>query len=165
MEIAGELQDTQAGFAFAGLVDLSVSKSSAVLGQFQTVLMWMIFLTVNGHYLLLQAVADSFQAVPLGSFAFTGNMAGHMFHLATSLMLIALRISGPIIGAVLLADLSLGLLQRTAPQMNLLAVGFQVKITIALIVLGLSLPFIFSMQRSLVPYMSNIIQGFLALSR
>lgn len=165
VDMAGEFQDTQAGFGFAGVVDLSFTQTSVVLGQFQTILMWMIFLTVNGHHALLQAIADSFQIVPLGGFAFTGSQADHMFRLATTLMLLALRISGPIIASVMLTDMALGVLQRTAPQLNLLAVGFQVKIAVAITVLSLSLPFILGLERDLVPYMGNLIQGFLTLGR
>lgn len=162
VEMAGDMQDTQAGFGFAGSVDPTFSQPRAILGQFQLVLMWLIFLAVNGHHVLLTAIAQSFDMVPLGKFAFDGQMAMSMLRLVATLMSIAVRISAPIIGAVLLADLGLGALQRTAPQLNIMAVGFQVKIAVAVVVLGLALPFILSVERNLAPYIQTMLQPFLS---
>jgi flagellar biosynthetic protein FliR len=126
IEMAGELQDTQSGFGFAGVVDPNFSQSSAILGQFQMVFMWMIYLTINGHYLLLGGLVNSFRIIPLGGLTYQGSMSTHLVAVAGTLMLIALKISAPVITAVLLADLALGMLQRTAPQLNMVQTQSQV---------------------------------------
>ena len=162
IEMAGELQDTQSGFGFAGVVDPNFERSSAILGQFQMVLMWLIFMTVNGHHLLMQAIADSFQLVPLGKFAYHEGLTTQMLRLVTNLLLIAIRISAPVLGSVLLADLGMGVLQRTAPQLNIMAVGFQVKIVVAVIVVGLALPFICALQRDVVFQMAPAVRDMLS---
>jgi len=161
IEMAGEIQDMQAGFGFAGVVDPAMQRSSAILGQFQMVLMWLIFLMVNGHHMLLQAVTDSFAIVPLGKFTYTTEMTANMVQLTMTILFIALRISAPVLGAVLLSDLGLGMLQRTAPQLNIIAVGFPIKITVAVAVVCLALPFITGVFRDLVPFMRTAITGVL----
>lgn len=159
IEMAGDLQDTQAGFGFAGTVDPTMQRPGAVLGQFQVVLMWLVFLVANGHLLLMQAVTDSFQLVPIGKFAFTSAMTGNMLHLILTMLFIAIRISAPVLGAVLLSDLAMGILQRTAPQLNIIAVGFPIKITVAVAVTCLSLPFLIGALRDLVPFMGTAVSG------
>lgn len=163
--MAGDLQDTQAGFGLAGVVDPNMMHNSAILGQFQMVLMWLIFFAVDGHHVLLEGVADSFLIAPVGVFTFSGEMAGHMFRTAGTLLLLAVKISAPIVAAVLLTDLALGLLQRTVPQLNLIAVGFQAKIAVAVSVLLITLPFVIGMDRNLVPFMQRLMHEFMILGR
>jgi len=165
VQVAGELQDTQAGYGFAGVVDPNVSQQSAILGQFQMVLMWLIFLTLNGHHLLLRGLAESFTIIPLDGFSFHEAMTWHFFSLSRELVLLGVRIGAPVLGAVLLTDIGLGLLQRTAPQLNLMAVGFQVKMMAALAILALALPFTLACFRDLIPYMGRQIYDVLALGR
>lgn len=161
IEMAGEMQDMQAGFGFAGVVDPMMQRSSAILGQFQMVLMWLIFLIVNGHQMLLKALYDSFTIVPLGKFTYAPGMTTDMIGLVTSTLLIAIRISAPVLGAVLLSDLAMGMLQRTAPQLNIVAVGFPIKIVVAVGVMCIALPFMLGMFRDLVPFMRTTIAGML----
>ena len=155
VQMAGEMQDTQAGFSLANTMDPTLSPHSAILGQFQIVLMWLIFFAVNGHQVLIQGIADSFGAIPLGEASFSGILTLQMTGMVTTLLLLALRIAAPVIGAVLLADLAVGMIQRTAPQLNILAIGFQVKIAVALLALTFALPFILTAQRALVPILGR----------
>jgi flagellar biosynthetic protein FliR len=157
VQMAGEMQDTSAGFGFAGVVDPMMNQHSAIIGQMQTVMLWLIFFGINGDHLLLRGLVDSFAVVPLGRYAPDSALATHVFHLATQFMIVALRVGAPVIGAVLLADLAQGLLQRTAPQFNIMAVGFQIKIAAALIVLLITLPFVIVVLRNLIPYMDQLV--------
>ncbi|MHB9130830.1 MAG: flagellar biosynthetic protein FliR [Armatimonadota bacterium] len=165
VQMVGEIQDKQAGFGFAGVVDPNATSGAAILGQFQMVLMWLVFFAVNGHHVLMQGIAESFFAVPLGSFTYTGGLTTHMVGTVTTLIMVALKISAPVVGSVLLADLALGMLQRTAPQLNIIAVGLQMKIAIALLVISLSLPFTVAVDRNLVSTMSRSMHEVMALSR
>lgn len=165
VQMAGEIQDTQAGYGFAGVVDPNVNRSSAILGQFQMVLMWVVFLVINGHHVLLASMMESFSIIPVGTFAYHGDVTQHFFSLTMTLMFIAIKIGAPIIGAMLLTDLALGMLQRTAPQLNLIAVGFQIKTAIAITVMLLTLPYLITMQRGLVDYMGSMVHDILQFGR
>jgi flagellar biosynthetic protein FliR len=157
VQMAGELQDNQAGFGFAGVVDPNMGHGAAILGQLQMTMMWLIFFAVNGHLLLIRGIGESFLAIPVGSFTYNPALPPYMFSLATTLMMTAVKISAPIIGAVLLADLAMGMLQRTAPQLNLIAVGFQIKIGVALVMLFVTLPLVLMMQRDLISFNSDVL--------
>ena len=156
VQMAGEMQDVQAGFGLAGVVDPNFGQSSAVLGQLIMACTWLIFLLANGHHLLLHAMMESFAVVPLAGLEYQGALVPQMFHVVTALMGLALKMSAPVIAAVLLADVALGMLQRTAPQLNIIAIGFQVKIAVAVVVLFLALPLLLTLIRELVPYMGNL---------
>lgn len=156
VQMAGEVQDTQAGFGFASVVDPTMGAHGAIIGQFQTVLMWLLFFAINGHQLLMQGIADSFTVIPLGGGNFAGGLALHMGSLLGALMLMALRIAAPVMCAALLANLAIGMLQRTAPQLNLLAVGFQVTVAVTLLALVAGMPFIAQNLHGLVPWMARI---------
>ena len=163
VQIAGEMQDMQAGFAFAAIVDPTIGAHDAILGQLQTVLMWLIFFALNGHHLLLQGLADSFAAIPLGTGQWSDSLTTHMTGLVSMLVVTALRISAPVMGAVLLSDLAVGMLQRTAPQLNLLAIGFQIKVAVTVLTLLVALPFILMAQGQLVPMLGRQVMEITAL--
>jgi flagellar biosynthetic protein FliR len=161
VQMAGEMQDSQSGFGFAGVVDPNFSGSSAILGQFGMVLMWLIYFAVDGHHLLLRALAESFAIVPLGGYVGPQASAMAIFPLATQLMGLALRMAAPVVGAVLLTDLALGMLQRTAPQLNLMSVGFQTKIIVASVVTLASLGFTLALQEDMIGSFNRVLQDFL----
>lgn len=156
IQVAGELQDTQIGFGFAGVVDPNMGQSSAIIGQLQMIMMWIIFVAANGHHFLLKAVAESFILIPPGLGAFNVEGVNRMVTISAEMLMLAIKIGAPVVAAVLVADMAMGVLQRTAPQLNLMAVGFQVKIVVGVAVLILAMPMIVSMQYDLVDYMARI---------
>jgi flagellar biosynthetic protein FliR len=156
IQVSGEIQDTQIGFGFAGVVDPNMGQSSAIIGQLQMIMMWIIFVAANGHHFLLRAITESFILIPPGLGTFQVASVNRIVAISAEMLMLALKIGAPVIAAVLVADLSMGVLQRTAPQLNLMAVGFQVKIAVGVIVLILAMPMIVSMQYDLVSYMARI---------
>ena len=122
IQVAGEMQDTQIGFGFAGVVDANMGHSSAIVGQLQMIMMWIIFVAANGHHYILRAITESFVLIPpgLGSFHITG--VERMVAISAEMLMLAVKIGAPVVAAVLVADMSMGVFQITAPQLNLMAV-------------------------------------------
>lgn len=149
IQLAGEAADIQVGFGMASIADPLLGTQTSLIGQFQYMMATLLFLSVNGHHLLITALVKSFDIVPLGDFAFHGILTGRAVDILSNLFLIGLRIGGPIMLAVFLADLGLGLLGRTVPQMNLLMVGFPVKIFVGLATLLLFVPYFLTMCQNL----------------
>ena len=139
-QMAGELADLQAGFGFASLFDPTFGGRSSILSHFQGLLAWVIFLGINGHHVLIAAVADSVNALPLGISGVGPLAARDVVELSAHLFPIVLRVAAPITGAVLLADIALGMIGRTIPQMNILVLGFPVKMALALVTMILAFP-------------------------
>jgi flagellar biosynthesis protein FliR len=137
---AGELAGLQIGLGFAMFFDPTTSGSSIVLSRILNMVSLLLFLAFNGHLMMLQALVDSFTILPVSgewphakgwqSLAYTGS---HLF-------MIGLTLSLPIIAAMLMVNLALGMLNRAAPQLNLFSVGFPLTLGLGLGVMGLALP-------------------------
>lgn len=149
IQLAGEAADIQIGFGLANIADPLLGTQTSLLGQFQFIVATLLFLIVNGHHLLLAALVRSFSLVPLDAFALHGILSARILDILAQLFLIGLSIGAPVMLAVFLTDLALGLLGRTVPQMNLLLVGFPIKILVGLGMLLISLPFFLTACRGL----------------
>ena len=146
VQIAGAFIDFQMGFSIASVMDPQTGTQVPIIGHFKYILALLFFLTVNGHHLLLDGVMQSFQAFPVESIAFLEKMEDvtHFFtRLFVEMFMIALQIALPIVGALFLVDVALGILAKTVPQLNIFAVGFPLKIMIGFILLFLSMPIFF----------------------
>jgi flagellar biosynthetic protein FliR len=163
VQMAGEMADLQSAFGFAGIVSPQTGERTSVIGQLQMSVAWLIFLGADGHHVLLNGLGASLAAAPLGSGP--GLSAPALTQATAGLIAAAVRIAAPIVGAVLLADFALGLLTRAAPQMNLLAIGFPVKLAVGLIATLLALPLLADAERGLLSVMEGIIHSVLVCVR
>lgn len=141
-EMAGEVAGLTMGFGFATFFDPQTRARSSAISQFLALLMLMIFLALNAHLVMLSTLAESFvtlpiSAVPSGieSFRQIANWGAIIFSSGTQLAL-------PVIAALLLTNIALGVLTRAAPQLNLFGIGFPVTLGVGLIVLALMLPYV-----------------------
>lgn len=140
IEFGGGLIGYQIGFAMVNIVDPTTSTSVPIIGQFKLLLATLIFLLINGHHVVLQALFESFKLVPLGHVGFKPPALTDLTKFAGAAFAIGVKVSAPVIVTLFITDVCLGIVARTMPQMNILIVGFQVKIGVGLLVLGVSLP-------------------------
>jgi len=145
VQLAGQLVGFQMGFAIANVIDPQTGSQVSIIAQFKNVLAILIFLAINAHHWFLRALAESFKMVPLFEFQFNGLLMEQLMRLTHNMFIIAVKIGAPIIAALLLTSVSLGLLARTVPQMNVFIVGFPLKIGIGFLFLSFSLPFFISL--------------------
>jgi flagellar biosynthetic protein FliR len=144
VEMAGELAGLQMGLGFASFYDPINATHSAVIAQWMGIIAVLAFLAINGHLLMLSALAESFQTLPIGNmlspkgFYEVAGWGGSIFAYA-------LQISLPILAALLITNIALGILTRAAPQLNLFAVGFPITLAIGFFVLALSIPYLVPM--------------------
>lgn len=142
-DVAGELIGLQMGLSFASFVDAQNSEPVPIVASFLSLTLTLVFLAVDGHLLLLAALADSFASFPIASTVpFSPLDASALARAGRDLFAIGLSLALPVVAAMLLANVALGVLTRTAPQLNLFAVGFPVTLTVGLGMLALSLPFV-----------------------
>ncbi len=142
IEAAGALLDFVVGFSFGGALDPITGNNSAVLGRVYSLVAVAIFLAVNGDAWLIQGLARTFDLVPLAStpdFASIGEGVAAVF---STIFTAALEVAAPVLIACVLTDVAFGLVSRVVPQMNVFAVGFPVKVLVALFVVAASLPFV-----------------------
>ncbi|MEN6415535.1 MAG: flagellar biosynthetic protein FliR [Armatimonadota bacterium] len=140
IQMAGSYIDLSMGLGFAQVVDPMTKQSGAVIGQLQNLAATLVFLAVNGHHMMITGLAESFSILPLGQMQFSPESAAGMLGMFATIFMAALRIAAPVVGAIFLTDVSLGILARTVPQLNVFIVGFPAKLTVGLFVVIAVLP-------------------------
>jgi len=148
VEMAGELIGMQMGLGFAIFYDPQNAGQIPVVGQFLGVLTTLIFLALNGHLLMLSALAESFRDLPVGTLPGTGrwlDIAGWGAGIFSAALLLAM----PVIAALLTVNLALAALTRSSPQLNVFAIGFPITLAVGFAALLLTLPWLPATAESL----------------
>ena len=140
VQLAGQLAGFQMGFAIVNVFDPMTSTQVSIIAQFQYLLAMLIFLAVDGHHIFLYAIAESYKIVPLLDFHFSGALTQAVVELSKGIFIVAMKVGATVITALLMISIGFGLIARTVPQINILIVGFPLKIAIGLIGIGLGLP-------------------------
>lgn len=140
VHMAASMIDLQIGFSFGSVVDPMNREQNAVLGQFYNMVAVLLFLAINGHHMMITGLAESFSVLPLGQLSYTPALAGGVTQTFTVVFFAAMKIGVPVVGAVFLTDVALGILSRTVPQLNVLVVGMPAKIAVGLIAIFIMLP-------------------------
>jgi flagellar biosynthetic protein FliR len=134
-QVAGRVLDTQMGFGIASIFNPSTRASSPLLGTLLGMAGVSIFLAMDGHHVLIRALAQSAVSLPPGSGLLTFNwealivQSGVMFSYG-------LALAAPVMCTLLLADLALAVFARSMPQLNIFVMGFAVKILLGLVALA-----------------------------
>lgn len=145
VEAAGEIVGLQMGLGFAAFYDPSSAGQTLVLGRFFSMLTVLLFLAVNAHLLLLGVLVESFQTLPITPQPLSSAGFFKVAGFGTTVFAVALQLALPLIAILLMTNLALGILTRSAPQLNIFAIGFPITLGVGLIALDLSLPY-FSVQ-------------------
>lgn len=140
IQFAGQLAGLQMGFGIVNVIDPQSSDQISIIGQFLNILAILMVLTLNGHHMILNGLVHSFQIVPLGGVEFNAPVVEKLVGLTAEVFVVAVKISAPIMMALFLVSVAMGVLARTVPQMNVFIVGFPVQIAVGLSALMISLP-------------------------
>jgi len=139
-EMAGEFIGLQMGLGFATLYVASVPGFIPIMGQYLGIVVSLAFLAVDGHLLLVSALVESFQVLPLAPLSAPSGLRA-LVEWGGSIFSFSLALSLPLLAALLITNLALGILTRAAPQLNIFAVGFPLTILIGILGLVLALPY------------------------
>lgn len=135
-EIAGEFIGLQMGFSFAGFFDPHGGSESAVGSWLHTVAM-LLFLSLDGHLLLIDTLVATFRTVPIADDPFSALALVRLDQLGGEVFRMALTLALPPTMLMLFVNLVLGFTSRIAPQLNIFAVGFPVTLLVGLVALAL----------------------------
>ena len=139
-QLAGHFMGQQMGTALAAVFNPQFEGQVSVMGNFYFFIAIVLFVLMNGHHLLLSAVISSFRVIPLAAVHFPPQVPAKLSVMFGEIFWMGLRIAAPTVLALFLASVALGFIARTVPQMNLLIIGFPLRIGLALAVIVLSLP-------------------------
>jgi flagellar biosynthesis protein FliR len=137
---AGEAIGFSGGLSLAAAYDPSFGHESNVLARFMDVSVTLLFLAINGHHLLLRAVAASFTWITPGGLTQAAGPAGGLVVLGGKLLRSGVELAAPALGLLLVVNIVLALLTRVAPQMNVFSVGAPLMVAAAVFGLAESLP-------------------------
>ncbi|WP_341958958.1 flagellar biosynthetic protein FliR [Pseudomonas sp. RC10] len=136
--IAGQIVATQMGMSFASMIDPINGVSSAIIGQFFTMLLTLLFLATNGHLVVFEVLVESFTTLPVGQ----GLMPSDFWALVVRLGWVfgaALVLVLPAITALLVLNVAMGVMTRAAPQLNIFTIGFPLTLVLGMGILWVSL--------------------------
>jgi flagellar biosynthesis protein FliR len=141
-EMAGELLSIQIGLSGASIFDPLSQQQSTALGQFVHLLALALVLSLDGHLVMLDALAKSAERLPVGLPVDVTNGARGLAALGGHVFALGLQFASPVVAVVLVANVALAVLSRAAPQLQILQLAFPVQILVGLGTLVASLPFI-----------------------
>ena len=151
------LLDFQAGFSMGALYDQTFGTQGAMLERFYSAIAALLFFQTNAHHLVIQALVQLFVVVPLGTFSLSRINPELLAQIAASSFVVALELVFPVMVALLLADVALGVLARVAPQFGIFQIGLQLKVALALGALALTMPL-------LLPRLHALFSGMIGVS-
>jgi len=138
IDLAGSVFSMQIGLGFAMSYAPSSAAQTLVLSEFIGVLALLTFLALNGHLISISVLAQSFTVIPIG--VFPGELSWlNVARMGTVVYTSALMIALPIICAMAITNIALGILSRVSPQLNLIAVGFPITLMLGFCVLYVAL--------------------------
>ena len=152
VEAAGEIAGLQMGLGFASFFDPQSAGQTLVLARFFNMLALLVFLAVNAHLLMIGILVDSFQSLPVSTQPLSAAGFYNVAAFGSTVFAVGLQLALPLIAILLMTNLSLGILTRSAPQLNIFAIGFPITLGVGLIVLDLTLPYF-------VPQLEQLIQN------
>ena len=155
LQLAGQIISFQMGFSVVNLIDPQTQVNMPVFSFFNNYVGLLLFLLVNGHHWFLMAVHESFAVLPAGGFVLSGVLVEKIIDMTAAIFVIGVKIAGPIIIITIIVDIVIGIIGRTAPQINLLVVGMPLKLLVGFACLSFTFYF---MPR----YLENL---FLSLAR
>lgn len=141
VSMAGEVVGFQMGLGIANVVDPVSQNQVSLIGQLQIIFSLLLLVVMDGHHLFIQAIASSYQLIPPGGFELTEPLFKHLTDLSAGIFVLSLQIGAPLIVAMMAANLAIGLMARSVPQLNVIVVGFPFTIGMGLLVMVLSFPF------------------------
>jgi flagellar biosynthetic protein FliR len=142
IDMAGNMIATQMGLGFATLYDPQNTGQTPVVSEFMGLLALLIFMAINGHLMLIATLTHSFTVIPISA---TAPGSSTWLNLANSGVVIfssGLLLALPILVALLITNVALGVLSRAAPQLNLFAVGFPLTLALGFAMLIISLSYL-----------------------
>ncbi len=141
IDIAGSIFGMQMSLSFAVSYDPQSAGQTPVLSEFLGMIALLLFLAMNGHLLSLQVLVESFRLLPISTTPFGAGGFASMLAWSSVLFSAGLLLALPLITALLIANLAMGVLARVAPQLNIFAVGFPVTLAAGFIILMFSMPY------------------------
>lgn len=142
MELAGELAGMTMGLGFATFFDPQSQGRSIAISQFLSLVTILLYLALNVHLSLLSALADSFTTMPISDAPMSGKLFEQITGWGAKIFTAGVQLALPIVAALLITNVGLGVLARSAPQLNLFGIGFPITLTVGFVMIAIVTPYL-----------------------
>ena len=139
VQLAAQAIGQQSGMRLGSVFNPMLETSSTLVSQLYFLVALTIFFAVGGDHAVVRALLDSFTTIPPLAFEVTPGLVSLLVDMLALSFTMAIRVAGPTILALLLAFLVLGFLSRTIPQLNILTIGFPLKLAVALVMMAMTM--------------------------
>lgn len=160
IDMAGTYIGFQMGLGFATFYDPMEGAQTAVLAEFIGLIALLLFMAFDGHLLYISTLAQSFHAIPVGPEALSPNSWRNLAELGGKIFSAGLLLSLPVLLALMIANVALGVLTKAAPQLNLFALGFPVTLMGGFMAVGVSLNYLTGPLQDLYDFAIRAMLGF-----
>lgn len=140
VESGGHMIGQTMGLGFAQMMDPANGIAVPMLSQFYTVLATLIFLSLNGHLVLIQVLVESFNVIPIAPQTVSSGGIWVLLSWSSWIFKGAVIMAMPVVVALLMVNVSFGVMMRAAPQLNIFVVGFPVMLCLGFVFIFVSLP-------------------------
>ncbi|HEY3965766.1 MAG TPA: flagellar biosynthetic protein FliR [Planctomycetaceae bacterium] len=140
LQMAGSLIDQQIGMSMGSVFNPEFQTDASLSGEMLNQLGLAVFLIAGGHHLMVSALVDTFQTMPVGYAWVSVDVIELLSDFIHQSLVLAVQISAPIMAMMALVGLAMGFLGHTIPQLNVLVVGFPVRTLAGLFMMGLIFP-------------------------
>jgi flagellar biosynthetic protein FliR len=156
---AGELISFMMGFSLASIVDPESGQQNGITSEFMYMVTLLVFLIINGHHFVLEALQMSYVTVPIGGLALKGPLLETMITLGGVLFILAVKLAAPILVALFMINVALAVLARVSPQMNVFMLSFPLNIGVGMTVLITTAPLmVFVFKKSLLSFEEGLLE-------
>jgi len=143
VEFSGQIIGMQMGLTISSIIDPSRGTQVQIMSVVQTLFATLMFLSLNIHHLFIRAIMDSFRVIPLGGWHLSGELVNFLVMRTADIFIIGIRLAAPVMVALLLTTVALGIMARAFPQMNIFMISLPLNVGLGLVILGMTLTIFF----------------------
>jgi flagellar biosynthetic protein FliR len=143
VEFSGQIIGMQMGFTISSIIDPSQGTQTQLMSVMQSLLATLLFLSMNIHHLFIRTIVDSFRIIPLGGWHLNAEIIAFLVKGTSEILILGIRLAAPVMVALLLTSVTLGIMARAFPQMNIFMISMPLNIGVGFVVLGLTLTIFF----------------------
>jgi len=143
VEFSGQIIGMQMGLTISSIIDPSRGVQTQIMSVVQSLFATLIFMAMNIHHVFIRAIIDSFRVIPLGGWHLNGELIHFLLLRAADIFIIGVRLAAPVMVALLLTTVAMGIMARAFPQMNIFMISMPLNIGLGLIILGMTITIFF----------------------
>lgn len=140
IQVAGQALDMQMGFGIVNVIDPVYGTQAPLMGSFQNLLALLLFMATNSHHYMIMALYQSYEMIPIYGLTEANKATQMIVDLFGNMLITGVKLAIPVVGALFVAEVALGMIARTMPEMQVYFVGIPAKIFIGLVLLIMILP-------------------------